>query len=241
MGLYKADSTTASTLVTLIKDVLLRCNFSMCRGQCYNGASVMVGKKNGIFLQDESRAVFTSCYVHSLNLAINDTIKGGKTMKYSLEVALEISKLIKKSPKRDTMLQKLKQSLAPETLGFRVLFQTRWTVCASSLQSIINNYEVLLGVWEESKESSLDSEMRARIIGVQYQMFRFDFLFGVVLGELLLWHSDNLSKSLQHQSMSAAEGQELARLTLKVLKYLRSPENFESLLKELLLIGEHFL
>ena len=95
MGLYKADSTTASTLVTLIKDVLLRCNLSisMCRGQCYDRASVMAGKKNGvstIILRDESRAVFTHCYGHSLNLAINDTIKGCKTMKYSLEV---VSKL----------------------------------------------------------------------------------------------------------------------------------------------------
>ena len=37
IGLYKTDSTTAATLVALIKDVLLRCNISinMCRGQCY--------------------------------------------------------------------------------------------------------------------------------------------------------------------------------------------------------------
>ena len=37
IGLYKTDSTTAATLVALIKDVLLRCNISinMCCGQCY--------------------------------------------------------------------------------------------------------------------------------------------------------------------------------------------------------------
>ena len=105
MGLYKTDNTIASTLVALIKDVLLRCNLSI---SVYDGASVMAGKKNGvstIILQDESRAVFTHCYGPSLNLALTDTIKACKTMKYSLEVVLEISKLIKKSPKRDAVFQ----------------------------------------------------------------------------------------------------------------------------------------
>ena len=36
-------------------------------------------------------------------------------------------------------------------------------------------YEVLLTVWEEAQESSLDSETRARIVGVEAQMAKFDF------------------------------------------------------------------
>ena len=80
IGLYKTESTTAATLVTLIKDVLLRCNLNvyMCRGQCYDGASVMTGLRNGVsstISKDESQAVFTHCYGHSLNLAMNDTVK----------------------------------------------------------------------------------------------------------------------------------------------------------------------
>ena len=48
--LYKTESTNAATLVSLIKDVLLHCNLSisMCRGQCYDGASVMTGVKSGV-------------------------------------------------------------------------------------------------------------------------------------------------------------------------------------------------
>ena len=202
----------------------------MCRGQCYDGASVMTGIRNGVstnITKEESRAVFTHCYGHSLNLAINDIVKNCRLMKSTMDVVTEISKLIKKSPKRDAMFQKLKQSLSPDTTGFRVLCPTRWTVRASSLQSVIDNYEVLLGVWEESLQSALDSEMRSRIIGVEFQMQKFEFLFGVLLGALLLSHSDNLSKSLQHKSMSAAEGQQVARLTLEVLKKLRTSDNFQ--------------
>ena len=82
-------------------------------------------------------------------------------MKETLELVFEISKLIKKSPKRDAIFESLKESLVPETPGFRVMCPTRWTVRASSSQSVINNYEFLLKVWEKSLDSSLDSEMRA--------------------------------------------------------------------------------
>ena len=40
-------------------------------------------------------------------------------------------------------------------------------------------------------------------------MSTFEYLFGVMLGELILKHSDNLSKTLQDPSLSASEGQEI--------------------------------
>ena len=121
----------------------------------------------------------------------------------------------------------MKEEIAVDTPRFRVLCPTRWTVHAASLQSVLDNYEVLLQVWEESKETNLDSEIRARIIGVESQMLSFDFLFGISLGSLILRHSDNLSKSLQHESLSAAEGQELANLRIKVLQSLRNSDQFK--------------
>ena len=83
-------------------------------------------------------------------------------------------------------------------------------------------------MWDDALVSKIDGEMRARIIGVDTQMYRFDFLFGVSLGNLLLRHTDNLSKSLQKKSLSAAEGQRLASLTLDVLKSLRDEDNFKN-------------
>ena len=88
-------------------------------------------------------------------------------------------------------------------------------------------YEVLLYVWEEAQESSLDSETIARIVRVETQIAKFDFLFrSVSLSALILTHSDNLSKTLQHKSMSAAEGQHIAQLTLSVLKSLHDQKHF---------------
>ena len=68
------------------------------------------------------------------------------------------------------MFQNLKHEIAQDCPGFRVLCPTRWTVRADSMNSVLDNYEVLLGVWEESKESRLDSNVKARIIVVDAQM-----------------------------------------------------------------------
>ena len=133
VGLYLTDSITSKALVAVIKDTLLRMNLKIehCRGQCYDGASSMSGAKKGVakLLSDEEpRAIFTHCYGHALNLAVSDCVKQCKVMRTAFEVVAEVSKLIKKSPKRDAAFEKIKVDLAPETPGFRVLCPTRWTV-----------------------------------------------------------------------------------------------------------------
>ncbi len=91
-----------------------------------------------------------------------------------------------------------------------MLCPTRWTVRAESIASVLKNYEVLQSTWLEASSVTSDSETKARIGGVAASMKTFDFIFGAMLGEMILKHSDNLSSTLQHKSMSAAGGQEIA-------------------------------
>ena len=98
----------------------------------------------------------------------------------------EITKLLKFSPKHEARFTKLKQEITPETPGFCTLCPTRWTVRATSLKSVIDNYLVFQALWEEVKDTVTDSEIRAHVIGVNATMNRFDFLFGLVLAERLL-------------------------------------------------------
>ena len=190
LGLYAVDSTDATTLVSVVKDAMVRMNLPMSklRGQCYDGASVMSGIRSGVAQQIadiESRAIFTHCYGHALNLAVADTAKQSKVMSNALETTYEIIKLIKYSPKREAILKKIKTNLldAP-TVGIRTLCPTRWTVRADALGSIISNYEVLQLTCEESVDVCNDTEVKARIHGVSAQMKTFDYLYGVILSEM---------------------------------------------------------
>ena len=58
-------------------------------------------------------------------------------------------------------------------------------------------------------------------------MDTFEYFFGTSLGLLLLKHSDNLSKTLQHTFMSASEGQSVSAMTVATLKLMRSDEQFD--------------
>ena len=114
------DNTDAETITEKITKSLhdLHLNVHQLRGQCYDGASVMSGLRSGVdtrIQQLESRAIYTHCYGHSLNLAAGDTIKKSTVMKKALDITLEMSKLIKFiSPKRDSLFQNLKEELQPE-------------------------------------------------------------------------------------------------------------------------------
>ena len=58
-------------------------------------------------------------------------------------------------------------------------------------------------------------------------MTQFSFLFGLVIAERVLQHTDNLSKTLQNPNLTAAEGEKIAYLTRSTLLRMRSDDNFD--------------
>ena len=96
----------ADSLVSAIKKTLARMNIQLtnCRGQCYDGASNMSRSRNGVATQiarEENQALYIHCFGHALNLAVADTVKQSKVCCDTLETALEVTKLVKFSPKRN--------------------------------------------------------------------------------------------------------------------------------------------
>ena len=238
IGFYAVDATNAETIVKVIKDSIIRKGFflSNCRGQCYDGAAVMKGVRNGVakqILDEQPKAIFTHCYGHSLNLACQDMVRDVKLVKDALDTTLELSKLLKYSAKRAAEFLKIKEEIAPEEPGFRTLCPTRWTVRANSLYSILANYSALQASLEKFTDmAKYDHEMSARCNGIGYQFGSFDFLFGVCLGHKVLRLADNLSTALQKKSLSADEGQRMGADTVRALEKLRSEEEFEKFWKD---------
>ena len=232
IGLHEIKVANGDFITDVLKNILVVCNLNVhqLRGQCYDGVSVMSGLRNGVVTQIqtmEPKATYTHCYGHALNLAAGDTIKKCLVLKKALDITFEMSKLIKHSPKRDALFTKLKEELQPELPGMRVLCPTRWTVRADSLKSVLDNYIVLQELWEEAEKTTKDSDITARVIGVASQMRNFEFFFGIYLGEMILRHSDNLSRTLQKKDLSAAEGQRVAGLVKATLQSMRSTDQFD--------------
>ena len=58
-------------------------------------------------------------------------------------------------------------------------------------------------LWGWAQDNVSDSDMKARIIGVQTKMQTFSFFYGLQLAIVVRFHSDNLSSSLQRAELCA--------------------------------------
>ena len=149
-----------------------------------------------------------------------------------LDIAFEITKLIKFSPKRNAAFDHIREESEEDSgMGIRKLCPTRWTVQGNSVDSIIRNYNNLKQLWDECLEKRLDPDIKGRIIGVKTQMTQYKVLFGLKLCERVLKITDNLSATLQKQSLPAAEAQSIAEMTIKTLEGMRSDEAFDLFFK----------
>ena len=70
--------------------------------------------------------------------------------------------------------------------------------------------------WDVCLSKRLKPNVCARIIGCKAQMERFDFFFGLHLGELFYSHTDNL-----------ISGQRLPNQTKETLTKMRNDQNFD--------------
>ena len=83
MQFYELTNIMSETIVAAIKDVFLRIQLFLgkCRGQCYDGASNILGKKSGVATQISNiqpKVIVMHCHCHSLNLSVKETTKGVK-------------------------------------------------------------------------------------------------------------------------------------------------------------------
>ena len=133
IGLVHVPRTTSNTLTMAIKDVLVRCALPLaqCRGQGYDGASNMMGHLRGVATQiqaEEAAAISVHCLAHCLNLCLQDTAKKCVSVRNALDIVMEISKLIRYSPKRTLVFEQCRQDLSISGASLRPLCPTRWTV-----------------------------------------------------------------------------------------------------------------
>ena len=113
LGFYQLENIKSDTIVSAIRDVLLRTQISLdnCKGQCYDGASNMLGKKSGVanqILDIQPKAFATHCHCHSLILSMKETPKESKILSDTMDTSGEIAILVKYSPKREQKLEPIK-------------------------------------------------------------------------------------------------------------------------------------
>ena len=219
----------------------------LLRGQAYDGASNMLGRKSGVakLIKDvQKKALHSHCLGHSTSLAVKSIDDVTRGMRDCMDACMEIVKLIKFSPKRETMLETLKmrdlimaeshEDLEDNTeidtpLKIKKFSHARWTMRHVGFTRIKENYQALLKLWEEiwdHERSGLDSQTKARIVGASTKMKTFDFLFYLELAIVVHSQTDALSQTLQDKTMTLLEGKTLAKGTMQCLRDVRNENMF---------------
>ena len=199
-GLFSLPNTTADTLVVVIKDMLVRCGLplSMCRGQGYDGASNMQGRRRGVvakILAENPAALPLHCFAHSLNLCLQDAGRQIILLRDTLDTVREIGKLIKYSSKRHHLFsQKLEESEA-SGVNIKTLCPTRWTARTGAIEAVLKDYSVLMDIMAEVHQTTRD-EYGLKAGGILNTLEKFDTYFGLKLGYLLFGTAEEVSKTL---------------------------------------------
>ena len=126
-------------------------NIQRARGQCYDRAATMTGEKTGVATQIKTitgKCLYTHRYGHALNLAVADAIKSVQCISDSLDTVREIGNLVKKSPQRNTKLDKIRAETKNGSRGANAFCPTRWTVRGEALAAVINNHAELIELWD---------------------------------------------------------------------------------------------
>ena len=117
-----------------------------CRQYC-DGMNI-TGHKKGVSIQILKKsplAFLTHCYGRALNLAVAGMITVECFWIDTMDTTNKLFKLIKKSPKRDTMLSKINEGLSLSNTGFRMLPSTLRTMRADSFKSVLENWNAING------------------------------------------------------------------------------------------------
>ena len=239
VGLYETENTTAETLTCLIKDAICRFGLDLhnCRGQAYDGAANMSGRLSGVQARISAqypKAMYIHCFCHSLNLAVQDSSRNIALIRSTLDVLQELSNLIRFSPKRKALLERMRHDLGKEAHSLRPLCPTRWTVKHKAFESVLTNYEPLLETLEAISNGSDGSsclEVRSKAGGIYHSLQTFDLFFGVMLSERLFGITDSLSSSLQGKNITAFDAKHAAETVCKTLTGLRTDSEFDAFWK----------
>ena len=232
VGLFSLPNATANTIVTVIKDVLVRCGLplSLCRGQGYDGASSMQGRRTGVVAQvlsENAAALPLHCFAHSLNLCLQDAGRQIKLLRDALEIVKEMGKLIKFSPKRAHLFSQKLSENENSTANLKTLCPTRWTARTGAIEAVLKNYAALMDTMDEINQTTHD-EYGMKAGGILSLMEKFDTFFGLKLAYLMFAAAEEVSRTLQGENTSLQEALSAVNLAKAFYERQRKAEAFST-------------
>lgn len=205
-----------------------------CRGQGYDGAGSVAGRKNGLsalFKKINPKALYTHCASHKLSLCVvkSCSIQEIKNMMNHIR---EITYFFTNSNPRNEHLMKIIKELIPETKYSKLVdvSRTRWIARLEGMGVFLVLFPAVLKALEDFKnnfDKKFNSDTSQRGEQFYYLLTSFNFTVTFIISKKILDHLIPVTKHLQKRSNDLAHTFDLIE-SLKITM-LELSENRDSM------------
>lgn len=233
-----SNDRSASALFEHVKIILN--NFNIGKklvAQTYDGAVVMSGQNNGLNVKVQELypcAFFVHCYSHMLNLTLQQSTSNIKECRIFFQTMSGLAAFFSKSSKRTYVLQNFVKRKLPSVAP------TRWNFTSRLVNTIKENYDMLLLFFEHIHENSADwdSESLLKAQGFLFFLKKLSSQFLLNIFSTIFSFTDVLFDILQTKAMDIAYCIKKVNEIIIKLQEVRK-NDFENILNDLNVDGEN--
>ncbi|XP_065684245.1 zinc finger MYM-type protein 1-like [Hydra vulgaris] len=226
IGFYTLENSNAEAFAELILSELEKRNIDikLCRGQAYDGASVMSGIKSGLQTRIKAfspNAIYVHCCAHVLNLVTIEAMSVNSEVQLFFGTTEKLYTYLTSSLPRLHILQEHQKRLYESTVDtLKRLSDTRWASRKHAVDAVVESFSAILATLEdinlgESKQHTGD--VRAEAIGLSVLIKKHSFVFLMIFLQKLLNNLFVLSNYLQRKDIDVLFAKQLIDVTKKNL------------------------
>lgn len=222
-------------------------DFSMCRGQAYDGASTMSGRFSG--LQSKVKelnplALYIHCCAHNLNLVLIDSIKSSVDA-FSFFGTLETlyTFLTSSLPRLHILKEEQAKQIEGVVLTLKKLSDTRWASHKRAVDSVFNNLPAIVKTLRKiskGKISNTKSKTISEAQGLLFHVMKLKFSFMLVMWKKILGKAYILSNYLQNSSIDLTTALSMIKSCSDNIECMRTTDEFSEIKKNAIELCEKF-
>lgn len=236
LGFFVIEKHGAQDYEELITNILLKLNIDInkCRGQGYDGASVMSGVYTGVQKRIKDKvptASYVHCCAHNLNLVISDAAKSSQKVVSFFETVQAVFNFFSVSAPRwaslafgDDESRKIKSKV------LKKVCPTRWESRHESINALKLRFIDILKSLTNISLTSVKKDEKASSLSLKKKLGSMEFVLILCIWEKILRALHGVSKSLQNPSTNLHNACQNLKEVKTVIENLR--DNYKNILLE---------